>query len=92
MVILEAMVSGIPVITTDQTAGPEIIEDGIDGWTITAGDVEALQNRLTMALEERDRLPEMGREARRKAEMRSWERYRSELRANISRALCLPFN
>jgi len=84
LVILEAMASGIPVITTDQTAGPEIIEDGVDGWIVPAGEVEALRASLETAMEHRDHLPDMGLAARRKAEERSWTRYRAELRAGIS--------
>jgi len=87
LVILEAMASGIPVIATDQTAGPEIIEDGIDGWILSAGEVEALRASLQTAMEERDRLPEMGFAARRKAELWSWKRYRAELRTRVSEAL-----
>lgn len=87
LVMLEAMASGIPVIATDQTAGPEIIEDGVDGWIIPAGQVETLRGCLENALEERDRLLEMGLAARRKAETRSWNRYRTQLRADLFAAL-----
>jgi alpha-maltose-1-phosphate synthase len=87
LVILEAMASGIPVIATDQTAGPEIIKEGIDGWIIPAGEVEALKTTLETAMEQRDRLPEMGLAARHKAEVWSWKRYRAELRTKVSEVL-----
>jgi glycosyltransferase involved in cell wall biosynthesis len=86
LVILEAMASGIPVITTDQTAGPDIIEDGLDGWITPAGQVEALRACFEQALE-RGRLPEMGQAARRKALTLSWKSYREKLRTSVFDAL-----
>src|SRR5690606_7763290 len=37
LVITEAMSQGIPVITTDRTAGPDLIENEKDGWIVPAG-------------------------------------------------------
>ena len=37
LVITEAMSQGVPVITTDRTAGPDIIKDEEDGWIVPAG-------------------------------------------------------
>ena len=73
------MASGIPVLTTDHTAGPELIDHDVDGWIIPAGDTEALECTLHDALEHRNRLPEMGRAARRKASTFSWQSYRQRL-------------
>ena len=87
LVILEAMASGIPVITTDQTAGPEIIENGVDGWIIPSGEVDALRVSLETAMEQRIGLAQMGSAARRKAEACNWTLYRSQLRTRISEAL-----
>jgi alpha-maltose-1-phosphate synthase len=92
LVILEAMASGVPVIATDQTAGPEIIEEGVDGWVVPAGEVEALVVALENVLDQRDKLMEMGLAARRKAGLRSWSRYRAELRGEVSAAMELTAN
>jgi alpha-maltose-1-phosphate synthase len=90
LVILEAMASGIPVIATDQTAGPDIIDHGIDGWIIPAGRVDALRATFEEILEQRNRLPEMGLAARRKAEAFSWTRYRQTLVKKLGEALQAP--
>jgi alpha-maltose-1-phosphate synthase len=87
LVILEAMASGVPVIATDHTAGPEIIEHAVDGWIVPAGDIESLKNSLELAIQRRPMLPAMGFAARIKAETRSWKQYRSELRTGIAEAL-----
>jgi len=87
LVILEAMASGIPVVATDHTAGPEVIADGVDGWIVPAGNASALEASLETAMGDRARVAEMGVAARRKAEFWSWGRYRSELSTKVSDAL-----
>lgn len=75
LVILEAMASGLPVITTDATAGPDVISEGEDGFVVPAGDPEALRDRMAWSLENPRRINEMGRAARETARRYSWERY-----------------
>jgi len=51
-VLLEAMALGVPVISTSVSGIPEAIEDGVDGFLVPPGDVEALATRLrTLLLE-----------------------------------------
>lgn len=75
LVILEAMASGLPVITTDATAGPDVVTDGQDGFLVPAGDTEALRAKMRWCLENRDHLPGMGEAARRAAEPFTWDAY-----------------
>ena len=79
LVILEAMACGIPVITTPNTAGPDIITDGVEGFIIAIRNVEALQEKLDWCASHPLELAEMGRAARQKAEMLTWSRYRHRL-------------
>jgi starch synthase len=74
-VILEAMAAGLPVITTDATAGPDIIEHGKDGYIIKAGDKDDLCNVLTLLANDRDLCYAMGMAATEKARGFSWEAY-----------------
>lgn len=46
LVLCEAMSCGVPVITTSSGAQEEIIEDGIDGFIIKAGDIEGLAQKV----------------------------------------------
>jgi len=47
-VILEAMQSGLPIVTTREGAIPEIIEDGKTGYLVQQKDVAALAEKMTL--------------------------------------------
>lgn len=83
LVLLEAMASGMPILTTERTAGPDLLQDG-GGYLVNAGDAEALRFRLEYMLSSRQEFPAMSRIARQVAEQHSWERYRFELIQNLS--------
>lgn len=69
-VLLEAMAAGIPVVTTTVSGGPEIVDDGRDGYLVPPGEPEQLARRLTDILTVPGRAREMGQNARAKAEER----------------------
>jgi glycosyltransferase involved in cell wall biosynthesis len=71
-VVLEALASGLPVVTTTVSGSGELIEDGRSGFVIEPGDVPALADRLTRLLDPELRAA-IGREARRLAEAHSQE-------------------
>ena len=86
MVITEAMAHGLPVITTPNTAGPELIDHGRNGFIIPVRDTDALTERLHWCLNNKDGLTEMGRQAALAAERWQWGNYRGQL-AHTIRAL-----
>lgn len=51
-VTYEAMARGLPIICTPNTGS--IVRNGIDGWIVPAGDVQAIVNRLTQMIQEPD--------------------------------------
>lgn len=78
LVLLEAMASGIPVITTERTAGPDLLPNG-GGYLVRAGDVVSLVACLDHILSRRHEIADMAQRARQVASFYSWQRYRSEL-------------
>jgi len=68
--VLEAFALGKPVIGARRGGIPELIEDGVTGWTFEAGDAADLRRALVLALSNADKVEAMGRNARRSAEQR----------------------
>ena len=83
LVITEAMSQGTPVITTDRTAGPDIIDHGSTGWLIKAGTTNALKESIEALLLKPEMIKEVGLAAREKARQRPWEMYGRELARSL---------
>jgi glycosyltransferase involved in cell wall biosynthesis len=70
--LLEALGCGIPVILANIPGNREwVTRPGEVGWLFRDGDVQALRQALQQAFEERDRLLDMGQQARILAERRA---------------------
>lgn len=79
LAITEAMSQGSPVITTAHTAGPDIIDDGVDGFIVPIRSADAIAEKLEVLARDRERLRAMKISAREKAQMHPWENYRRAL-------------
>ncbi|WP_426092455.1 glycosyltransferase family 4 protein [Flavobacterium sp. DSR3-2] len=79
LVITEAMSQGTPVITTERTAGPDLISASIDGWLVEAGSSAAIKKVIVEILEKPELLKQFGQAAQSKAKMRPWTAYGDEL-------------
>lgn len=64
----EAMAMGLPTLVSDAEALPENIRDGIEGWIVPTGNVDALVPVLQQMLENPEALPQMGMKARSRVE------------------------
>jgi glycosyltransferase involved in cell wall biosynthesis len=73
LVSYEAMASGLPVIVTKNVGS--VARDGIDGFVIPIRDVDALKEKILFFYENRDKIVEMGLEARERIEQFSWQKY-----------------
>ncbi len=69
-VVLEAMASARPVITTASGGPPEYVDEGKTGYIVPVGDVAALSERFARVLQNPAKTDEMGRRARIVAEER----------------------
>ena len=86
LVVLEAMASGLPVITTPNGPG-DLVRDGVDGFVVPIRDVDAIVEKLEyLRAHPEDRL-RMGQNARERAKEFTWEQYRATTAAFV-RSLC----
>ncbi|WP_417886305.1 glycosyltransferase family 4 protein [Zunongwangia sp.] len=79
MVITEAMSQGTPVITTERTAGPNLIDHGENGWLINAGSIQSLQDCVQELLADKSIIAKVGKNALETAYQRPWKTYGEEL-------------
>lgn len=66
VVLMEAMASGLPVVASRVAGVQELVEDGVSGFTVPAGDVETLVARLDQLLSDPDLCDRMGAAGRAK--------------------------
>lgn len=67
-VIMEAMASGLPVVSTNAGGVPELIKDGQNGFLHTPGDIQAIAKSLGLLYLDKDLQVRMGRANRKTIE------------------------
>jgi glycosyltransferase involved in cell wall biosynthesis len=69
VVLMEAMASGTPVITTRVSGIPEIVKDGYSGFLTNPGDYEELASKIELLLADKHQREFFARNARAAIEM-----------------------
>ncbi len=88
LVALEAMASGVPVVTTRQMGTPEMIEDGVTGRLVEPGNVDALATALLQVLLDPEASQQMAIRARRDVERRfTWDAVVERMAPTLERLL-----
>ena len=87
LVLLEAMAMGLPIITTPNTAGPDLITDGVEGFIVPIRSSEKIAEKLDLLRREPDRRVAMADLARKRAQEFTWEQYGHSLASCVSAAL-----
>jgi glycosyltransferase involved in cell wall biosynthesis len=79
-VYLEALACGTPVLCTENTGAADLVVNGENGWTIPAGDADALEAQLLWMLGHREEVRAMRNAARASAERHTWFSFRESVR------------
>jgi glycosyltransferase involved in cell wall biosynthesis len=86
-VLLESLACGLPILSTERTAAPDLIRHGEQGFLVRAGSATAIAQQIDEVLRNRPGLPQMRLAARRTAESFSWARFRRQT-AQFVREVC----
>ena len=73
-VVLEAMATGMPVITAETCGMVDVIEHGFDGWLVPPGDSEAIENAILRLSDGSELRRELGTQAQRRMKRQTWAR------------------
>jgi starch synthase len=83
----EALSQGLPVITTPNSGGTDILRDGVDGFIVPIRDPEAITSRLLELYQDRRLLQQMSESARERAAQLDWKACRARTVAAVREAL-----
>jgi glycosyltransferase involved in cell wall biosynthesis len=86
-VLLEAMATGMPVITTETCGMPDVVEHEHNGMLIAPADAKAIGNAVIRLAESAELRERLGRTARETMRRYTWERSASQLEALYFRVL-----
>lgn len=87
LVLLEAMAAGIVPITTDNCAGRDIVDDGVNGFIIPVGDSDAIVEKMNWCATHPSELSQMSKGACEKAKHFTWERYEEGIVGSVCKIL-----
>lgn len=79
--LLEGMAAARPVVTTNAGHVSSIVTDGVEGWVVENGDVDALADRLSRLLRDRPLARDMGQRGRERSKTHAVEHIADRLGA-----------
>jgi len=87
LVLLEAMASGLPVVTTESSGMTDLVEDSQDGLFAIPGDTNSLVAAILKLCQEADLRQRLGTAAQEKMKRHSWARAARQTEMVFSRTL-----
>lgn len=91
-VILESMASGIPCVAAAKGGPIDLIDDGITGYLVPTGDVDAFVDRIEKLKNEPSLYKEMSQKCRKETEQWSWENSMDKLIKQVYPLACENFS
>jgi glycosyltransferase involved in cell wall biosynthesis len=87
MVLAQAKASGLPILTTPNSAALDMVTPGRDGWIVPIRDAEALEERLLWCADNRAIVAEMTRLIADRFQPRDWSRVAADFDEICARAV-----
>lgn len=92
LVVLEAMAAGLPVVGSRVGGVPDVVEEGVTGYTFDIGDTAGLVEGVQHLLNNRAQLPQMSQAARDFAVAQSWDSINAEMITFYERVIAAKKN
>lgn len=86
-VISEAMSYGLPVISTDHAGAADYIDNGVNGFVISAGDIDGIADSILYFMNDRNEVKRMGSNAAKTAQIHTWAHYEKEYVETVKRII-----
>jgi glycosyltransferase involved in cell wall biosynthesis len=87
LVVVEAMAAGLPVISSRVGGIPDVVQEGKNGYTFDVGDIDGLIRGVQKTVENRERMVQMGVDARAFAETQTWGHMMDEVIEHYARLI-----
>jgi glycosyltransferase involved in cell wall biosynthesis len=85
--LMEALACGLPCLVSDIPANKEWVFENENGWLFRDGDADHLAEKILAAMNQREKLPQIGEAGRRSAERRADWKKNAEALMQIYRSL-----
>lgn len=85
--LMEALACGLPCLVSDIPANKEWVFEDKNGWLFRDGDADHLAEKILAAMNQREKLPEIGRASRSEAEKRADWKKNAEALMQVYRSL-----
>jgi len=87
LVVVEAMAAGLPVVATRVGGIPDVVAEGVTGYTFNVGDIDTMTNAVRQMVESPQRLRYMGQAAREFASTQTWPAMMDEVITHYERLI-----
>jgi glycosyltransferase involved in cell wall biosynthesis len=91
-VIIEAMSTGLPIISTTRTAGRDVVENEKEGFTILPSDKDSLKKAMKYFLDNPEECKRMGDNAAKKAKTITWDNFENKVMEAVKYAESAQIN
>src|SRR6266704_3684834 len=92
LVLLEAMASGIPVVTTESSGMSDMVEDSYDGLLVTPGDANSLSAAIVRLCHDAELRARLGSAAQEKMKRHTWSACARRYEMVFNRAMSADTN